>query len=145
MRMRSRRSPAWLSTAFVVFALVAGVLPSRAGTPSREVRADLVARQSLALYRTGGLAALLINSEQCHDAISDKLYCIYMDIAAAQIDRGFTGVMGVNRHSYFDDPKFQKRTQPLLRAAGMGPKQAEAFLKAGNALIRQALAENAGM
>lgn len=130
-----------LAAALAVFALLASFVPANA--QNRELRADLVARQSLALYRTGGLVALLINSQQCHDAISDKLYCIYTDIAAAQIDRGFTGTMGVNGHPYFARLEFDKRNRPLLRAAGMGPKQADAFLKTGNALIRRALAENA--
>ena len=105
--------------------------------------ADLAARQTLALYNSGGLIALITNSRDCHKYLRDKFYCIYMDTAAHQIDRSFSKAMSSPLNPYFDFNQSGKRIRPILISAGMNAQEVNDFLRLSYALVELALDRNA--
>ena len=105
--------------------------------------ADIAARQTLALYKSGGLIALITNSEDCYEHITDKFYCVYLDIAAHQVDQSSSKKMESQPHPYFDIEQSSKRIRPALISTGMSAQDAYEFLRSSFSLIELALEKNA--
>lgn len=127
-----------LMAAFLVAAVL---LPAFA--QDRPQLADMAARQTHALYKSGGLTALKINSQDCHKYLLDKFYCIYLDTAAQQIDRSFAEAAGFPVDPYFGADQFLERAGPILIDSGMNMQDANDFLRLSYALVELALERNA--
>ena len=126
--------------------LVAALLllaQTAAQAQDRPQLADMAARQSLALYKSGGLSALINNSQDCHKYLLDKIYCIYLDTTAYQIDQSFVKTMGGPGHPYFDTEQTRERFRPILTSSGMSVQQANDFLRLSFSLVELASERNA--
>ncbi len=101
--------------------------------------ADIAAKQSIALYRNGGITAMKLNSQDCHKYILDKFYCVYLDAVAQQIDRAVVDDLKLPRDSYFDSEQMLERAGPVLIEAGMNMQDANVFLRQSYLLVKLAL------
>ncbi|MCR6663794.1 MAG: hypothetical protein NVV60_11800 [Luteimonas sp.] len=127
----------------LVATLVTALLLLPAMAKDRPQLADVAARQTHALYKSGGLIALQINSQDCHKYLEDKFFCIYLDTAAQQIDQSFASAAGFPLSPYFSGDQFLERVGPILFDAGMNMQDANDFLRLSYALVELALERNA--
>jgi hypothetical protein len=121
------------------FTALIAVSSFMAHAQDRPQLADVAAKQSIALYRSGGMTAIKINSQDCHKYILDKIYCIYLDTAAQQIDRAVVDDIKFARDPYFDSEQMLDRTGPILIEAGMNMQDANVFLRQSYLFVKLAL------
>lgn len=128
-----------MSKSIFFFAALIAVISYMANAQDRPQLADVAAKQSIALYRSGGMTAVKINSQDCHKYILDKIYCIYLDTAAQQIDRAVVDDLKLPRDPYFDSEQMLDRVGLVLIEAGMNMQDANSFLRQSYLLVKLAL------
>lgn len=89
----------------------------------------IAVERALEAYGKGGQTALKISSRDCYEHDLDKIFCIYLDTAAQQIDQPIADGLNMPRDTYFNGTEFLNRVGPILVDAGLNMHESNAFLR----------------
>jgi hypothetical protein len=130
----------YMSAAFILLWAL-GIGPSYAGDTSPLAR--IAAERALEAYGRGGMTAIKSASRDCYERDLDKIFCIYVDTAAQQIDRPMADMLKLPRDSYFYGDEFLNRAGPILVTAGLSMQESNEFLRRCYDEVVEALSRDA--
>jgi len=119
-------------------ALFSSAAVAQTRTPN-DVMADLsnATSESAMIYKHGGMSGLVAKSQSCYEDINKyRFYCIYIDIAAREIDdRVRTAHPRLPPNEYFSDDNFLPRAQRIFDKASVSAKDQKEYIAGVKSII----------
>jgi len=114
----------WLT--ILLIATLSAVAPSHA--QDRALIARIAVDQALTAYGKGGLTEIKILSQDCYKRDLDKIFCIYLDTAAQQIDIPIADRLKLPRDDYFNGIEYYRRVGQVLSHTNLTTSESNQFL-----------------